>query len=53
MIATDYDPDMVSIAQQILAPFGDLARAQQADAADLPSPDNRFDLVRPPQCCTT
>ena len=45
MIATDYDPDMVSIAQQILAPFGDLARAQQADAADLPFPDNRFDLV--------
>src|SRR5262245_18642566 len=45
MVATDYDASMVDAAQQVLAPFGDRASAQRADAADLPFETGRFSLV--------
>jgi len=45
MVATDYDAAMVATAQQTLAPFGDRASAQRADAADLPFDDGRFGFV--------
>jgi ubiquinone/menaquinone biosynthesis C-methylase UbiE len=45
MVATDYDAAMVNAARQTLAPFGDRASAQRADAADLPFDDSRFGLV--------
>jgi len=45
MVATDYDADMVRTAGQTLASFGDRASVQQADAADLPFEDGRFDFV--------
>jgi SAM-dependent methyltransferase len=45
MVATDYDAAMVETARQILAPFGDRARVERADAAALPFEDNQFDLV--------
>lgn len=45
MVATDYDADMVARAQQVLAFFGDRARVQRADAADLPFGDGRFTFV--------
>lgn len=45
MVATDYDADMVARAQQVLASFGDRARVQRADAADLPFGDGRFTFV--------
>lgn len=45
MVATDYDADMVRIAQRAMAPFGDRAGAQQADASALPFEDGRFDFV--------
>lgn len=45
MVATDYDTDMVTTAQQTLAPYGDRAIAERADAAALPFEDNRFSLV--------
>jgi ubiquinone/menaquinone biosynthesis C-methylase UbiE len=45
MVATDYDPDMVSAAAANLAPFGDRARVERADATALPFEDGRFDLV--------
>lgn len=45
MVATDYDPQMVHTARRTLRSFGDRADVQRADAADLPFPDGRFDLV--------
>ena len=45
MVATDYDTELVGMAEQVLAGFGRRASAQRADAAQLPFPDGRFDLV--------
>jgi ubiquinone/menaquinone biosynthesis C-methylase UbiE len=45
LLATDYDEDMVSLAKVRLDRFGARARAEQADATDLPYPDGSFDLV--------
>jgi ubiquinone/menaquinone biosynthesis C-methylase UbiE len=45
MVATDYDTELVSSAEQLLAGFGHRAGAQRADAAQLPFEDGRFDLV--------
>ena len=45
MVATDYDTDMVATAQRVLAPFGDRAAVERADATDLPFSDGRFALV--------
>ncbi|MDQ2791912.1 MAG: class I SAM-dependent methyltransferase [Pseudonocardiales bacterium] len=45
MVATDYDPDMVSTAQDTVAPFKDRGSVERADAAELPFADGRFDLV--------
>src|SRR5262249_43715690 len=45
MVVTDYDPDMTAAAQRTLAPFGERARAERADAADLPFADGRFSFV--------
>jgi ubiquinone/menaquinone biosynthesis C-methylase UbiE len=45
LVATDYDPDMVRAAEQTLAPFGERARVQRADATSLPFDDGRFDVV--------
>ena len=38
---------MVAVARQTLAPFGDWASGQRADAADLPVEDGRFSVVLP------
>lgn len=45
MVATDYDPAMVATAQRTLAPFGNRASVQRADAAGLPFADSRFSVV--------
>jgi SAM-dependent methyltransferase len=45
VVATDYDAKMVRAARRILRSFGDRVHVAQADAARLPFPDNRFDLV--------
>ena len=45
MVATDYDTELVGMAEQVLAGFGRRASVQRADAAQLPFPDGRFDLV--------
>lgn len=45
LAVTDYDPEMVEVARQILAFFGGRATVQQADAADLPFDDGSFDYV--------
>ena len=45
MVATDHDTELVAMAEQVLAGFGRRASAQRADAAQLPFPDGRFDLV--------
>lgn len=45
MVATDCDTELVGMAEQVLAGFGRRASAQRADAAQLPFPDSRFDLV--------
>lgn len=45
MVATDFDADLVRVAQDALAPYGDRAHVEQADAAGLPFPDGRFDFV--------
>jgi SAM-dependent methyltransferase len=45
MVATDYDTELVSLAEQLLGGFGNRASAQRADAAQLPFEDGRFDLV--------
>jgi ubiquinone/menaquinone biosynthesis C-methylase UbiE len=45
LVATDFDPDMVTTTQLALRAFGDRAQVQRADAAQLPFADGRFDLV--------
>jgi ubiquinone/menaquinone biosynthesis C-methylase UbiE len=45
MVATDYDTELVSTAEQLLAGFGKRASVQRADAAQLPFQAGRFDLV--------
>jgi ubiquinone/menaquinone biosynthesis C-methylase UbiE len=45
LIATDYDPEMVAVAQRSFARFGQRASAQRVDAAALPFADGRFDVV--------
>jgi ubiquinone/menaquinone biosynthesis C-methylase UbiE len=45
MTVTDYDEAMVAAARAQLAPFADRAQVWQADATDLPFPDDRFDAV--------
>lgn len=45
MVATDYDTDMVSAAQQTLALFAARARVERADATELPFGEDRFDFV--------
>jgi ubiquinone/menaquinone biosynthesis C-methylase UbiE len=45
LTATDYDPVMVEAAAERVAPFGDRARAQQADATALPFGEASFDAV--------
>src|ERR1700730_4545247 len=45
LVATDYDPEMVTVAKRSLAPFGPRATAEQVDAAALPFADGRFDVA--------
>ncbi len=45
MVATDTDVERVGMAEQVLSGFGPRASVQRADAAALPFPDGRFDLV--------
>jgi ubiquinone/menaquinone biosynthesis C-methylase UbiE len=45
MVVTDYDAAMVAAARHTLAPFGDRASAQRADATCLPFDGGRFDFV--------
>ena len=45
MVATDYDGDMVRVARQTVAPFGDRAIVEQADAVALPFEAGRFEFV--------
>ncbi len=45
LTATDVDPAMLDAARSRLAPFGDRATVQQADATRLPFPDGSFDAV--------
>jgi SAM-dependent methyltransferase len=45
MVVTDYDAAMVAAARHPLAPFGDRARAERANATRLPFADSRFDFV--------
>src|ERR1700682_4455801 len=42
LVATDYDPEMVAVAQRSLARFGSRATAERVDAAALPLADRRF-----------
>ena len=45
LVATDYDSDMLRVTRASLAPFGDRAVVERADATALPFEDGRFDLV--------
>src|SRR2546422_6891875 len=45
IIAMDYDPELVAVTAQSLKPFGQRATVNRADAAALPFPDDRFDVV--------
>ena len=45
MTVTDFDPKMVTVAEQRLAPFSDRVTIRQADATALPFDDDSFDLV--------
>ncbi len=45
LTATDYDPEMVALATDRLAPCGSSVRVQAADATALPFGDSSFDLV--------
>jgi SAM-dependent methyltransferase len=45
VVATDYDPAMVAVAQRTLARFGERVIVQRVDASVLPFEDGRFDLV--------
>src|ERR687892_790357 len=45
LTATDYDDSMVEAARDRLRDFGDRVDVKQADAAQLPFPDESFDMV--------
>jgi SAM-dependent methyltransferase len=45
MTVTDYDTAMVAAARARLVTFADRATVRQADATQLPFPDDRFDAV--------
>lgn len=45
LTATDYDDSMVEVARERLREFGDRVDVRQADAAQLPFPDESFDAV--------
>jgi ubiquinone/menaquinone biosynthesis C-methylase UbiE len=45
LTATDYDMSMVEVAQDQLRDFGERVDVQQADATQLPFPDESFDAV--------
>jgi len=45
IVATDYDPEMVTSAGRTLAPFGERAIVERVDATALPYPNDRFDVV--------
>jgi ubiquinone/menaquinone biosynthesis C-methylase UbiE len=45
LTATDYDDSMVEAARDALSEFGDRVDARQADASQLPFPDESFDAV--------
>ena len=45
LTAVDVDPAMVEVIRRRLQPFGDRARAEVADAAQLPYDDGAFDVV--------
>lgn len=45
LTATDYDDSMVDVARDRLREFGDRVDVKQADAAQLPFPDESFDAV--------
>lgn len=45
MIATDFDPDMVTTASRTLSAFGNRVAVERADATELPFADARFGLV--------
>jgi ubiquinone/menaquinone biosynthesis C-methylase UbiE len=45
MTVTDFDPQMVATAADLLAPFGDRVTARWADATALPFPGCSFDMV--------
>jgi ubiquinone/menaquinone biosynthesis C-methylase UbiE len=45
LTATDLDPEMVARARERLAPFGERALVERADATALPFPDSFFDAA--------
>jgi SAM-dependent methyltransferase len=45
MTVIDYDEAMVNVSRARLAAFADRVTVRQADATELPFPDNRFDAV--------
>jgi ubiquinone/menaquinone biosynthesis C-methylase UbiE len=45
LTATDYDDSMVEAARDALSEFGDRVDVRQADASQLPFPDESFDAV--------
>jgi ubiquinone/menaquinone biosynthesis C-methylase UbiE len=45
LTATDYDESMVETARDLLREFGDRVDVRQADATQLPFPDESFDAV--------
>ena len=45
IVATDYDPEMVTVAGRALSRWPGRATVERADATSLPFGDGRFDLV--------
>lgn len=45
LTATDFDPTILETARERLAPFGDRATVQPADATALPFDDGEFDIA--------
>jgi ubiquinone/menaquinone biosynthesis C-methylase UbiE len=45
LIGIDLSPDMVTAAQRNLRAFGERAQARTADVAELPFPDDSFDVI--------